>query len=141
MFITIGENLATTEEQSAVLINKYNVDPNWAQLVWTTISDYDFEYHTLMDRSIVLPENIEGFAFTASDLITLLPEKIKDCHLYIMKSTDNSKYIVQYAYMQDKGDYMYSKCEHENLIDALYNMVIKVFDEDINYNKYARRTY
>lgn len=128
MVNTCFDNTVTTEVQSSILINKYNIDVNCASLVWATIADYDYEYKTLMDKKVVLPEDIEGYAFTVEDLIKLLPENIKGCRLFITKR--DSEFVVQYAYMQDKGDFIYKETHNEYLIYAVYSMLINILENE-----------
>lgn len=88
----------TTVEQSKRLI-ELGIPADKASMVWTTISDRNHEYCTIMERDIVLPENIEGYAFTVSDLLGLLPVTINEQgHLceFSLKKRWNKYYGVEY---------------------------------------------
>lgn len=66
------EKQVTSIEQSRRLL-ELGVPADKASMAWTTIGDGVYKYHTVMERDIVLPENIEGYAFTVADLLGMLP--------------------------------------------------------------------
>lgn len=66
------ENQVTTIEQSERLM-ELGVPAEKASLVWTTVDDNK----TVVERDLCLPDNIEGYAFTVTDLLGLLPIAIE----------------------------------------------------------------
>lgn len=91
----------TTIEQSKKLI-ELGVPAEKASLIYATITDVQGnEYQTVMERDLVLPENIEGYAFTVADLLNLLPPEIERYELCIYYTNfvwwvayRNTKYII-----------------------------------------------
>lgn len=82
------ENQVTSVEQSQVLL-RLGVPSEKVSMAWTTLSDDKFEYSTVMDRTVVLPANIEEVAFTVSDLLDIIPYKIRmgsgSCSTFVVR--------------------------------------------------------
>lgn len=64
-------NQVTSIEQSERLI-ELGIPKEKASLVWTTVNDNE----TVVERDLCLPENIEGYAFTVADLMSILPKDV-----------------------------------------------------------------
>lgn len=122
------ENQVTSVEQSQVLL-RLGVPSEKASMAWTTLSDGKFEYFTVMDRTLVLPANIEEVAFTVSDILDILPFQINtgsgfNNNLVIRKlfqNTDYCEWIVSYT--DYVGCHLFYKMSSLSLIDILVELV------------------
>ena len=122
------ENQVTSVEQSRVLL-RLGVPSEKASMAWTTLSDDKFEYFTVMDRTVVLPDNIEEVAFTVSDILDILPYQINtgsgfNNSLVIRKlfqNTDYCEWIVSYT--DYVGCHLFYKMSSLSLIDILVELV------------------
>lgn len=101
------KNQVTTIEQSEELL-MLGVPVEKASLAYTTIIDDEGnEFQTVMERDLVLSDNIDGYAFTVADLLNLLPEiiAVKDSvyrNDYCLEmGKKQGKYIMTYRIIED----------------------------------------
>ncbi|MCM1301980.1 MAG: hypothetical protein NC226_09700 [Bacteroides cellulosilyticus] len=108
----------TTIEQSKDLL-ALGVSAEKASLAYTTIIDAQGnEYETVMERDLVLPENIEGYAFTVADLLELLPTEI-DGHELCIYYTNFAWWV---AYRNTKNATLWAEYG-DNLVEPILRMI------------------
>ena len=67
----------TNKEQGSELIS-LGIPAENASLVWTTVDGYS----TVVERDLCLPENIEGYAFTFDDMVSMFPDDVRIHGMY-----------------------------------------------------------
>lgn len=122
------ESQVTSVEQSRDLL-RLGISSEKASMAWTTLYDGDFEYHTVMDRTVVLPANIEEVAFTVSDILDILPYRIRmgsgSCSTFVVRklfqNTDYCEWDV--SYIDYAGQSVFNEISSRPLVDILVGVV------------------
>lgn len=100
-------------------------------MVWTTIGDGVHEYHTVMERDIVPPENIEAPAFTVADLLGMLPAEING-HFMVIRAYGKCWFEIRYEHIEiidgQKCVSVMSNKGGSTILNAAYNMMVSYTD-------------